>query len=745
MKRFSPLLASVTIALIASPAFGLEPPAIVPKPKELVLQEGQPYILTTSTQIRHQGKDAQAVAQLLASALRPATGLPLPLVEGIKKSEDGIILLVDPSLTALPPEGYTLEVSATTARVRASSSRGLFNGTQSLLQLLPPEIHRKSKVTGSIWALPTCKISDSPSFPWRGMMLDVSRYFFTKEYVLRYLDIMALHKMNALHWHLIDDAGWRIEIKKYPKLTEIGGFRGKGENRYGGFYTQDDIREIVAYATARNITIIPEIELPAHTLPALVAYPHLGCFNRQFEVPTRHSISPELYCAGKETTWTFLEDVMTEVCELFPSPYIHIGGDEARFARWKACPDCQSCMKREGLKSEHELQGWMTTRIEKFLKTKSKRIIGWDEILGAGVSSDAGIMTWHRPRTAVKGAQRGNPVVMSLTGHAYFDVAESKLPGEPPTAGWIPPISLKKAYEWDPIPRELTGEARKKILGASGCIWSDQFLHNAPTLADKKGEGTAASEAYIDYLSLPRMAALAEVTWTPQESRDYTDFSTRMRTLLARYSILGYQYRVPVPDVRIKRNEGNTFTLTATAAVTGGTIRYTLDGSTPTAESKPLSGALSLTDIKDFRAVTFTPGDERQSLTYQYTDPSNKYAKHGTLIGEWKSGEVGNGKAKMVSFDATGHINKNGLYTVTFLYTGGTFRLDIDGIEVVRNDADPVDKDIHHGFTGGSSKNNTYKVKVKNYQTGASFKIKALIYGDEGDDSNGVVLIRKGK
>ncbi|BDS07913.1 beta-N-acetylhexosaminidase [Oceaniferula spumae] len=718
-------------------------PSIVPKPQELRLIADKPFVLNASTQIRYDGNGGKAVAELLALGLRPATGFDLPVSQSDKRGGNSILLTIQSNLKNLKEEGYVLTVADGEITASAPTARGLFNATRTILQLFPPQIHSSEKASNVTWTATACSIKDTPAFPWRGMMLDVSRYFFTKEYVKRYLDMMALHKLNTLHWHLIDDAGWRIEIKKYPKLTEIGGFRGEGENRYGGFYTQEDIKEIVAYAAARNITIVPEIELPAHTLPALVAYPHLGCFGKQFQVPTRHFISQDLYCAGKETTWTFLEDVFTEVCELFPGKYIHIGGDEAKYSRWKKCPDCQERMKKEGLKSEHELQGWMTTRVEKFLKTKGRRIIGWDEILHCGVSSDAGIMTWHKPKTAVDGAKRGNPVVMSLTGHAYFDVAESKLPGEPPTAGWIPPISLEKSYQWHPVPNGLTAAEAKNILGVNGCIWTDQFLHNTKTLADKPGKGTTASEAYVDYLSLPRMAALAEVCWTNKESRDYDNFSGRMSTMLARYTVLDYQYRIPVPEVSIKPNPEKTYTLSATPAIAGGTIRYTLDGSAPTADSKALNGSINVAKIDQFRAATFGPNNQRRSLLYQHVDSSNKFAKHGKVIGKWKSGQVGDKKAKVVTFDATGHINSNGIYIITFQYTGGGERLDIDGIEVVRNDTDPVGKDMHHGFTGSQAKNNTYRIHVKNYETGASFKIKAHIYGDEGTDSNGVVLIRK--
>lgn len=723
----------VTSLLLLSVSAGAET-SLVPLPQSIVQLNGAPHQLNEKTRILYQGKGAQLVAELLADDLRVRKSLNLSVAELKDDQANSILLVVSNKAKAHGSESYALKSENQKTRMIAPTSRGLFNATRTLLQLVSDDGKSLAPVA----------IEDAPAYPWRGMMLDVSRYFLNKQYVLRYLDMMAMHKMNVLHWHLIDDAGWRIEIKKYPKLTEIGGFRGKGDKRYGGFYTQDEIREIVAYAAARNITIVPEIELPAHTLPALVAYPHLGCFNKNFEVPDRHFISQDLYCPGKETTWEFLENVFTEVCELFPGKYIHIGGDEAKYSRWKKCPDCQKVIKDHGLKNEHALQGWMTTRVEKFLKKKNKRIIGWDEILGAGVSPQAGIMTWHRPQTAVDGAKRGNPVVMSLTGHAYFDFPESKLDGEPPTASWRPPVSLKKAYSWEPTPHELTGTAAaKNILGASGCIWTDMFLHKPEILADKPGRGTSHSEAYVDYLSLPRMAALAEVTWTRQNKRDFGGFTNRMKGVYPRYDKLGYQYRVPVPDVKTKRNPEGTYAVSADCPVRGGVVRYSTDGSNPTAQSKVLDGTILVAQIRDFRAATFTAGDKRQSLLFKHLDPDNKFAKYGDVVGTWKSGEVGNRKPKTMVFDATGLIDGNGVYTITFQYTGGKERLDIDGIKVVRNDTVFVDKDIHHGFTGGSSKNNTYKIKVGNYETGASFKIKASIYGDEGDDSNGVVLIRK--
>ena len=716
--------------------------SLVPLPQQVKVQAGPGFVLNDETTIVYQGEGARKSAELLAAALRPATGLPLKVGKATTFGNNTILLRLRGDQTQLGDEGYALQSSAKGVLIVAPKPAGVFYGTQTLLQLLPTDVFRNEPIKAE-WTVPAVTISDQPEFPWRGMMLDVSRYFLNKEYVKRYIDMMAQHKLNVLHWHLIDDCGWRIEIKKYPKLTEIGAKRGSGEYYHEGFYTQEDIREVVAYAAARNVEIVPEIEIPAHTLSALCAYPWLGCTGKQFTVPDRHSISPEIYCAGKESTYEFLEDVMDEIVELFPSKWIHIGGDEAKYQRWAKCEDCQTLMRKEGFKREKELQGYMTRRVENYVAKKGKAILGWAEVLECGVSTKTGIMAWHKPHHAVDGAKEGHPVVACLVRHTYFDTPESKLPGEPPCATWTPPVSLEKAYDWHPVPREIAGtSAEKNILGPNGAIWTDQFLHARHVLHDKPGEGTTRSEAYVDYLSLPRMAALAEVGWTKQELRDYNSFTERMKRMYPRYTSAGYNFRMPTPLLDIDKQPGGSIKVSGTSLVEGGTVRYTLAGSKPNAASPELDEAVTVTRTDIFKAATLAAGGEKLSLVYTYDDGSKKYAKHGKIIGEWKSGEPGNGKPKEMVFNATGFINANGEYIITFLYTGGRQRLDIDGVEVVKNDVETVARDIHHGFTGGSKKDNTYRIKIESYETGASFKVKAQVYGDSGDDTNGVVLIR---
>ena len=734
----SKFLAVIAGFAVAMPA--LKAQNVIPRPVKMETNKSQGFAITQSTTIAYNHPSLKFAAQELSKLIKKQSGISLSAKPSKKTQAGSIFFKLDKSFqpnVRLPKQAYKLNSSKNGVVITANDKAGAFYGAVTLTQLLPVTNGKVSKL-----AVPTTKITDYPTFPWRGVMLDVSRYFFNKEYVKRYLDIMAMHKLNVFHWHLIDDCGWRIEIKKYPKLTEVGAKRGSGRYYHEGFYTQEDIKEIVKYAADRNIEVVPEIEIPAHTQSALAAYPHLGCFNKKLVVPDRHSISPEIYCAGKETTYKFLEDVMDEVVALFPAKFVHIGGDEAKYHRWKECPDCQALKKKEGFKKEHELQGYMTKRIEKYLATKDKQIIGWDEILHCGVTNKSGIMTWHKPQTAVDGANAGNPVVMSLTRHTYFDTPESRLPGEPPCATWTPPVSLQKSYEWDPVPAGLTGDAVKNILGPNGCLWSDRFLHNRDVLHDKPEQGSKHSEAYMDYLSLPRLAGLAEVGWTPKEIRNYDDFTKRMKVQYLRYDNKGYNYRMPTPKIDAKRDKDQKLIVSPSAPlIRGAVVRYTTDGSEPTEKSPILNKQLTLSKEALLKAATFLP--KKQSLTFSYIDKVNKFAKFGDVIGKWEAGKVAAKVAREETFDATGIIDSNGTYEISFHYTGGAQGLAIESVEIIRNDRDSMGKAVHKGFTGGRSRNNFYKIKVDGYETGASFKVKAKICGDTGNNSNGVVCIRK--
>lgn len=711
---------------------------VIPKPGMMKTSSGF-FQLTKDTKILY-GEGCQVEAGKLESYLEPAMGFDLELRSMISNTANSVMLRIDPTLAGLGSEGYRLVIIRQGVEITSSTNAGIFYGIQTLRQLLPVEIF-SDKIEAADWKVPCVLIEDSPTYPWRGMMLDVSRYFFDSTYVKRYMEIMAMHKLNILHLHLVDDPGWRLQIDKYPELTNVGAFRGKGAQRYGGYYTKDEIRDIVKYAAKLHIEIIPEIELPAHCQSALSAYPWLGCSDKVLEVPTTCYITPEILCAGKESTYTFLKDVLTEVAELFPGRFIHIGGDEVKIDRWKSCKNCNEKLKALGLTDHRQLQTYMIREIEKFLMTKNRRLLGWDEILSNGLAPNSTVMTWHRPETAVQAAKNGNNVVMALTGHAYFDTPESKLPGEPPAATWLAPISLQKAYQWEPAPSSLNDREKKFILGAHGCIWTDRFMHN-PILQDLGALDENRSFNYVEYLSLPRMAAMAEVVWTKQGDRKWEDFATRQLVQYNRYTAAGYHYRVPLPIVDKTPKASGKFEVTMTSPVNGAAMHYTTDGTYPTAYSKVYTNPIVIDDLDKFSAITAV-STRHYSLAFNFPqDKSKQFAKFGDVLGKWQSGKVSAGTFKPLDMDATGKIDGNGTYEVTFMYTHGIERLDIEKVEIVVNGKVVAD-DKHPGTTGGRHKDNTYRLKITNFETGANYTVRANVMGDTGSDSNGVVLIKR--
>lgn len=410
-------------------------------------------------------------------------------------------------------ERYVLNANAKGIAIQANSGAGLFYGIQSFLQLISSDGKN----------FPFVEITDYPRFEYRGLHLDVGRHMFPPEFIKKYIDLMAHHKYNRFHWHLTEDQGWRIEIKKYPKLQEVAAFRsetlvghsGPTNNsydgkRYGGFYTQEEVKEIVKYAADRYITVVPEIEMPGHSLAALAAYPTLGCTGGPYEVGKKWGVFPDVYCAGKEETFTFLQDVLDEVLLLFPSQYIHIGGDECPKVRWQACPLCQARIKNEKLKDEHELQSYFIQRIEKYLNSKGRQIIGWDEILEGGLAPNATVMSWRGEKGGITAAKENHNVVMTPGNWCYFDHYQDSAKREPLAIGGLTPVS--EVYSYEPVPKDLTPEEQKYILGAQGNVWTEYM----------------ATTDYVEYMVYPRACALAEVLWTPVQNKNYEDFLKRM-------------------------------------------------------------------------------------------------------------------------------------------------------------------------------------------------------------------------
>ena len=580
--------------------------AIVPYPNHLETGRGT-YRVTdrpVTCDSRTDERTQRAVVGF-AARLATVTGGTNPVTVADEVPASGIRFVTDESL---PAEGYELNVDGEGIEVRASQFPGFLYALQILEQLLPAAVYGTEPAPDAAWEVPCVKIADAPRFAYRGMHLDVARHFFSVDEVKRYIDVMAIHKLNTLHWHLTDDQGWRIEIKRYPELTAVGSIRKATVVRkewgtydgtpYGGFYTQDEIRDVVKYAADRGVTVIPEIDLPGHMLAALTAYPELGCTGGPYEVWGRWGVADDVLCPGREKTFEFLEGVLTEVMELFPSEYIHIGGDECPKVRWEKCPRCQAKIRQLGLKddgehtAEHYLQSYVTDRIGKFLAQHGRRIIGWDEILEGRAPSDAVVMSWRGSEGGIAAAKLGHDVIMTPNSHFYFDYYQSLDTDAEPfgIGGYIP---MEQVYSYDPAFPELTPEQQKHILGVQANLWTEYVL----------------SDEHLEYMLLPRLAALSEVQWCLPETKDWNRFigSFRMDEI---YSQMGYEFAKHIFGVTASyavdpEKGGVVMTLTTQG---GAPIRYTLDGSDPTASSPLYKAPVTIGESCTFKAAALREG-----------------------------------------------------------------------------------------------------------------------------------------
>lgn len=532
------IFAAAVIALAAAPAPQI---SVIPKPESVQSAQGS-FRLTARTGI-HADNSLGALARYLEDRLRPATGYAFPIVA---RAGSGVIDIgIDRRATGLGDEGYTLEVKSNKILIRANKEAGLFYGCQTLLQLLPPDIFRKATV-GREWSVPAVKIVDKPRFSWRGAHMDVSRHFMPREAVLKYLDLMALHKLNVFHIHLTDDNGWRFEVKRYPRLTEVGsltdfsamnpaGATRSINQRPGGFYTQDDIREIVRYAADLHITVVPEIEMPGHSNAAILAYPELGNRVQIAEAggDTKFLGTYDNVYNGEDNTIEFLKSVLDEVMELFPSKFIHIGGDEVWKEPWKQNPKVRAKMKTLGLKNEEEFQSWFIKQFDSYLASKGRRLIGWDEILEGGLAPGAAVMSWRGIEGGIAAAKAGHDVVMSPTSHAYFDYYQSRVSLTEPKGigGYVP---IEKVYSFDPVPPALKANEAKRVLGGQANLWAEFIPH----------------PKHLEYMAYPRLCAMAEVLWSPNAGRSFDEFSQRLATHLVRLDRLDVNYRPLTADPR---------------------------------------------------------------------------------------------------------------------------------------------------------------------------------------------------
>lgn len=595
----------ITLFLLLITCFGVfaQELSIIPKPVQVVTNDGE-FQITANTKVIFDtsNKQEKDFATLACEILTEASGFEIGQL--ISADEIGGNILVQmnaPFDVEIGNEGYKLNIQNDRIFLNANTTAGLFYGIQTLWQMLSSE-------NGN--TLPCLEIIDYPRFGWRGLHLDVSRHFMPTKFIYKLIDYLAVHKINVFHWHLVDDQGWRIEIKKYPKLTEIGAWRAdrehlawdarKGpvsedEKKIGGFYSQKEVKQIVAYAQKKNVTIVPEIEMPAHVMSALAAYPEFSCSRKYHPVPSG-GVWPitHIFCAGKDETFNFLEDVLSEVMELFPSTFIHIGGDEATKTEWETCEHCQKRIKDERLKDTHELQSYFITRIEKFLNANGRRMIGWDEILEGGLAPEATVMSWRGEQGGIEAAQMGHDVVMTPGSHCYFDHYQGNPELEPKAWGGF--TTLKKVYHYEPVPKELNAKEAKHVLGAQANVWTEYMT-----------DGNQ-----VEYMIMPRISALAEVVWSPKETRDWGDFSRRMTTQYKRYANMGVNYARSAFQVTahpVLNADNKTVNVSLTTDAWQPDIRYTTDGSEPNKNSIKYAEPFKISETTPVKAVVIKNGE----------------------------------------------------------------------------------------------------------------------------------------
>ena len=640
--------------------------SVIPYPNSLVPEEGSFAFNKKTKMICTSSLDSasQEVVRNFSALLNNVAGLKTECIVDEEKSDKNIAFFdLD---TSIADEGYSLDIDPSKIIIKASSAAGFYYAVQSLKQLLPIAVYGdKESVSVEKWEVPCAHIDDAPRFSYRGMHLDVARHFFSVDEVKRYIDLLAMHKLNVFHWHLTDDQGWRIEIKKYPKLTEIGSIRkytmveknfDQYDNTpYGGYYTQDQIRDIVNYAKERFITIIPEVDLPGHMVAALASYPSLGCTGGPYEVQGVWGVHPDVLCAGKEETYEFVTDVLSEVIELFPSRYIHIGGDECPKDRWKKCPLCQARIRKLGLKTDKEhtaeerLQSYFMTRVEKFLNENNRQIIGWDEILEGGAAPNATVMSWRGTDGGVQAAKLRHNVVMTPNTYLYFDYYQSEDTQTEPLAigSYVP---LERVYDFEPVPDTLDNDSKKYILGAQANLWTEY-------ISDFK---------QVEYMLLPRLDALSEVQWTQPENKNWVNFLDRLQHNIQVYDLKGYNYGKHIfginPEYRIIPEK---HCIEVTLRTQGDApVYYTLDGTVPTEKSTRYTQPIELTENTDLKAIVVRPGMKTNMFEKEYvfnkatarkimlnSAPNDRYTfKGGQTLVDGMIGDIGFATGRWIGF-----------------------------------------------------------------------------------------------
>ena len=668
LKRF--LIALLAI-LICYPAFSKnhKKPVIIPEPFSLILKKGY-FKFSESTKINIGDEKYRSDAGIFNQYLKKYYGFELEIIKN-----DNILPACINIFPTIPvkDEAYGLDITKSEITIYGDQNGGVFHAFQTLKQLIPAGKKKHLKIK-------CMAMYDYPAFPWRGMHLDVCRHFFPKEFIKEYIDFLAFYKMNTFHWHLTDDQGWRIEIKKYPELTKTGAYRkgtkpghssGNETNYdtslYGGYYSQDDIREIVEYARQRHISIVPEIEMPGHSLAAITAYPVFSCTGGPFNVATKWGVFDDVFCP-KDTTFMFLEDVLTEVLELFPGKYIHIGGDEVPKTRWHSCPNCQALIKSKGLKDESELQSYFIRHIDSFITAHGRNIIGWDEILDGGLAPNAAVMSWRGIEGGIAAAKQHHSVVMTPGGYCYFDHYQGDPRNEPLAIGGY--TTLEKVYSFNPVPAGLDSIEKKFILGAQGNLWTEY-------IADTK---------QVEYMVFPRICALSEVLWSPAAIRNYPDFRKRLVPHFKLLDLYGINYSKAIFEIRktVQANPASTGVLfSLTQEYKTGTIRYTTDGTDPTSKYKKYKKPLSIQSDCIVKAAGFDKKGNKKGQVEQQFHINLASGKKINLTNE-PSQSYNNGGAGTLVDGVLGRIPWNGKEWLGFSGKDLTAVIDLGRNSIVR-------------------------------------------------------------
>jgi hexosaminidase len=731
---------------------------IIPAPLSVITKPGF-FNVTAQTALQFETEADRKIAELFRQLVKEKEGYELTIAKNFIQAPKSIISFNSALSENLNEEAYTLNVSAKNILIKGKE-RGVFYAMQTLVQLYLNNLENHQ--------IPQCVINDQPRYTYRGLHLDVGRHFFSIDFIKKYLDFMAAYKLNNFHWHLTEDQGWRIEIKKYPRLTEIGGYRDQtlignfhdrmpqwfDGKKYGGFYTQEEIKEVVAYATKKYINVIPEIEMPGHSLAALSAYPELACGENpgSFKAAEKWGVFEDIFCAGKEETFTFLEDILTEVMPLFPSKYIHIGGDEAPKTKWKTCIYCQGRIKNEGLKDEHELQSYFIQRIEKFVNKNGKSIIGWDEILEGGLAPNATVMSWQGISGGIAAAKQKHNVIMTpSTNGVYLDHVQGRSDQEPLSIGGDGRIA--KIYAYNPTPSVLSETEKQYILGVQANMWTEYM----PT------------PAKVEYSLLPRLFALSEIAWTDLNRKDFKNFNEiRVPQHLGLIDKTATIYRVPevigAKDTSINVNESYTFNFKP--SVIGAKVFYTIDGKNPdetTAQyQQPFIVNVPKGESRPVKSVVIAPSGKRSVITTTLllnkdtltADTTTNIKSQGALKYYYVPGKFSSvieidtnlatkkGLANLISYSKvtgrareygivfSGYINVNENATFEFsLYSDDGSRLYIDEELIIDNDGD------HARFersAGVALKAGFHKIRVAYFDDGPGSTLQVFIKGTDG-------------